>query len=124
MNILEIPDLSEGYLMMVVGMGVVFCVLLILFLAFMQLQHVPTILDKFEQRKLRKEEKNNSNVSSKSSSSNVELSGEVNAAISMALYLYMNEQHDHESEVVTIRSMQRRYSPWSSKIYGLNILKK
>lgn len=122
MNILEIPDLSEGYMMMAVGMSVVFAVLLLLFISFNQLKQVPVIIEKFEQRKIRKEEKNNTQASKPAS--NTELSADVNAAISMALYLYMNEQHDHESEVVTIRTMQRRYSPWSSKIYGLNILKK
>ena len=47
------------------------------------------------------------------------ISGELNAAISMALFLYINEQHDEESNVMTIRKISRRYSPWNSKIYGL-----
>ncbi len=45
------------------------------------------------------------------------ISGEVNAAISMAIFLYFNEQHDEESNVMTIRKIARAYSPWSSKIY-------
>ncbi len=48
-----------------------------------------------------------------------ELTGEINAAISTALYLYFTEMHDEESNVVTIEQIQRRYSPWSSKIYGV-----
>ena len=48
-----------------------------------------------------------------------DISGEVNAAISMALYLYRNELHDHEETVLTIKKVARSYSPWSSKIYGL-----
>lgn len=47
----------------------------------------------------------------------VELSGEVNAAISMALYLYFNQYHDEESSEMTIKRESRLYSPWSSKIY-------
>jgi len=48
------------------------------------------------------------------------ISGEMNAAISTALYLYFNQLHDEESNVVTIDKVQRRYSPWSSKIYNMN----
>lgn len=47
------------------------------------------------------------------------LSGEVNAAIVMALYLYGNELHDREDPVITMTKVSRTYSPWSSKIYGL-----
>lgn len=48
-----------------------------------------------------------------------EMSGEVNAAIAMALYLYQNELHDYENTVLTIHKVSRNYSPWSSKIYTL-----
>jgi len=48
-----------------------------------------------------------------------ELSGEVNAAIAMALYLYENESHDYENTVLTIQKVSKNYSPWSSKIYTL-----
>lgn len=47
----------------------------------------------------------------------VELSGEVNAAISMALHLHFNQYHDEESSEMTIIRESRIYSPWSSKIY-------
>ena len=47
------------------------------------------------------------------------LSGEVVAAIVMALYLYTNEIHDQEDPVITMVRVSRTYSPWSSKIYGL-----
>lgn len=49
----------------------------------------------------------------------VEISGEVNAAIAMALYLYQSELHDNENAVLTIQKVSRTYSPWSSKIYTL-----
>lgn len=49
----------------------------------------------------------------------VNISGEVNAAVSAALFLYFSEFHDEESDVITIKKISRRYSPWSSKIYGL-----
>ena len=42
------------------------------------------------------------------------------AAIATALHMYFNDVHDEESLVVTIKTVERRYSPWNSKIYGLN----
>ncbi|MBA4410715.1 MAG: OadG family transporter subunit [Bacteroidota bacterium] len=48
-----------------------------------------------------------------------EMSGEVNAAIALALYLYQSELHDEENTVLTIQKVSRNYSPWSSKIYTL-----
>ena len=48
------------------------------------------------------------------------IAGEVNAAIGTALGLYFTELHDEESEVITIKRVKRRYSPWSSKIYNMN----
>jgi len=52
-----------------------------------------------------------------------EKTGDVNAAIAMALYLYLNETHDEESNVITIRRVSRTYSPWSSKLYSMRNLR-
>ncbi|MEG2340590.1 MAG: OadG family protein [Odoribacter sp.] len=43
----------------------------------------------------------------------------INVAIAMGLYQYFNEQHDRESNIITIHNAQKQYSPWSSKIYGV-----
>ena len=45
--------------------------------------------------------------------------GAVLAAIATALYEVDEDDHDIESTVLTIHKVTRRYSPWSSKIYGL-----
>jgi len=45
-------------------------------------------------------------------------SGDI-VAIAMALHMYYDEVHDMESNVITIKRIERRYSPWSSKIYGV-----
>ncbi len=37
----------------------------------------------------------------------------------MALHLYLDEIHDEESGVITIKQISRAYSPWSSKIYAV-----
>lgn len=48
---------------------------------------------------------------------------EEQAAIAMAMHLYFNA-HDEESHVITIEEVERRYSPWSSKIYNMrNVIK-
>lgn len=47
------------------------------------------------------------------------ISGETNAAIATALFLYFNQIHDEESNVITIKQVRRRYSPWNSKLYGM-----
>ncbi len=54
----------------------------------------------------------------------LEITGEINAAIAMTLYLYSSELHDAENTVLTINKVSRTYSPWSSKIYGLNVFRK
>jgi glutaconyl-CoA/methylmalonyl-CoA decarboxylase subunit delta len=48
-----------------------------------------------------------------------EITGDVNAAIGTALYLFFSELHDEEKYVMTIRKVSKTYSPWSSKIYGI-----
>jgi len=47
------------------------------------------------------------------------MTGEENAAIAAALYLFFSELHDEEKYVMTIRKVSKTYSPWSSKIYGI-----
>ena len=44
------------------------------------------------------------------------------AAMTAALTLYKSALHDRESEVLTILSIKRAYSPWNSKIHGLTQL--
>ena len=54
-----------------------------------------------------------------------ETSGDENAAICTALYLYFSEMNDEEKYVMTIKKVSRNYSPWSSKIYNTqNVFKR
>lgn len=46
-------------------------------------------------------------------------SGEIFAAITMALHEYQDNVHDIEDTILTINKVKRNYSPWSSKIYTL-----
>ena len=47
------------------------------------------------------------------------MTGEENAAIAAALYIFFSELHDQERYVMTIKKVSRTYSPWSSKIYNI-----
>ncbi len=100
-----------GIGMTFVGMAVVFLSLLLLYMLFLNIAKFLNYRLKQAQKKKGKE------ISEKEKLS--ELSGEVNAAIAMALHLYMSEMHDRESAILTINKVARTYSPWSSKIYGI-----
>ncbi|MFN3874126.1 MAG: OadG family protein [Ignavibacterium sp.] len=99
-----------GVGMTVIGYVIVFIALLLLYIVFYNLTKLITGNIK---RTLKKE---GQEVDDKKS---FEISGEVNAAIAAALYLYYNELHDQENTVLTINRVSRAYSPWSSKIYSL-----
>ena len=105
---LEIDPWGIG--MTFVGMAVVFLSLLLLYMLFYNIAKALNYRIKLAQRKKGKET---------GLKSDKELSGEINAAISLALHLYMSEFHDRESAILTISKVARTYSPWSSKIYGL-----
>lgn len=51
-----------------------------------------------------------------------EISGEILSAIFMALHEEQNSVHDIEHTILTFDKINRRYSPWSSKLYGLREL--
>ena len=52
--------------------------------------------------------------------SNVACSDGAYVAIAAAIHLYGEELHDVENTVLTINKVSRTYSPWSSKVHGLN----
>lgn len=49
-------------------------------------------------------------------------SGEVIAAIGMALSEYFGQGHDMEDTILTIKRMKKSYSPWNSKIYNMRTM--
>ena len=48
------------------------------------------------------------------------LTGQENAAIATAIYLYFSQLHDEESTKMTIKKIKKDYSPWSSKVHNIN----
>ena len=99
-----------GIGMTVIGYVVVFLALLFLYLIF---SNLTKLLNLNIKRALKREGK------ILEAQEDLSISGEVNAAIAMAIHLYFAEIHDHENTVLTISKVSRTYSPWSSKIYGL-----
>lgn len=105
---MEIDPFGIG--MTIMGYSVVFIALFLLYVIFYNLSKAMTLNIK---RILRKEGK------SEEASKIEEISGEINAAIAYAIYLYYNELHDQENPIITINRVSKAYTPWSSKIYGL-----
>lgn len=99
-----------GIGMTAISMSVVLSALAILFLAF-------TLI--FRLMNAKKTEKVKPDVAVTMAKEVPAISGEVNAAIATALYMYRNETHDLENTVLTVKKVARTYSPWSSKIYTL-----
>lgn len=119
---LEVDPSGSG--MAFVAMTVVFTALAILFVFFKNLSRVLK-MDMSKQRiartlaKARLGRDTEGAVDKPETEEEFNVSGEVNAAIAMTLYLYSAELHDAENTVLTINKVSRTYSPWSSKIYGL-----
>lgn len=105
---------SQVWTITILGWVIVFVALIFLIIVFTQ---VPKLLSLDLTKMFAKKE---AAVKVDESSSEVELTGETNAAIATALYMYFNELHDEESNVITIKKVTRNYSPWSSKVYGFN----
>jgi len=114
----ELPNLhfdlgnitQDSLVLTVLGYTIVFLALLFLFITFMNIAK----LLKYSVRK-----KLEASGKIEEDTEEVSISGEVGAAISTALMLHFREVHDFENTIITIKKVQKPYSPWSSKIYGL-----
>lgn len=104
---------SWGIGMTVTAMAVVFLGLIVLYLVFKQIGNAAIKASKRNAQKAAAAE--GSEVSANAGQE----SGEIFAAIATALYEMSDDNHDIENTVLTIRKVQRSYSPWSSKLYSL-----
>ena len=106
---------SDGIGMSISAMSVVFCGLILLFIAFKIVGRVSVSLSKRNAMKAKgitdKQEAKEKKMG--------EAPGEIFAAIAMAMYEMQSDVHDVEDTVLTITRVKRSYSPWSSKIYTL-----
>ncbi|MDR1500273.1 MAG: OadG family protein [Tannerellaceae bacterium] len=97
-----------GIGMTITAMGVVFIGLFILYIIFKQVAKLSIAASRVRAKK-----------SGAAAVHDGDISGEVLAAISTALYELNEDVHDIERTVLTIQKVKRNYSPWSSKIYNL-----
>ncbi len=115
-----------GLMMALLGMGIVFSALLMLYVVFNNTPRLYTSAFRDKLKSLFSRKKSiaapNDAAPMPEGTQTSGLTGEVNAAIAAAIYLYRSELHDHENTVLTIKKVARTYSPWSSKIYGLRNL--
>lgn len=102
---------SWGVGMTITAMAVVFCGLFLLYVIFKQIGKVSISASKRNAQKA-------AGTTPVAPNAGVE-SGEIFAAIGAALYEISDDNHDIENTVLTIRKVQKAYSPWSSKIYSL-----
>ncbi len=105
---------SEYTTLALVGYVIVFVALISLYFVF---QYIPVLLSYFTKRQLKRTLKRKGDQ--EEVNDDIAITGEVSAAISIALHLFFNELHDDEKTILTIKKISKRYSPWSSKIYNV-----
>lgn len=111
-----------GLMMAMLGMGIVFMALYLLYVIFTFTPRLYTHSFKTKIRNLFIKKARKPLIAEQEKPVPTHLSGltgEVNAAIAAAIHLYRSEMHDYEDTILTIKKVSRTYSPWSSKIYGL-----
>jgi len=116
----------HGFIMAMLGMGIVFTILILIYVIF---TNTPKLFTQSFRQRLRErfkkktpEELEAGEVEEEAVGAGADLTGEINAAIAAAVHLYRSELHDFENTVLTMKKVSRTYSPWSSKIYGLRNL--
>jgi len=100
----------SNYTIAIVGYIIVFLALVLLYLVFLWLPNLLKLkfkikrtesvdyIDKYPQK----------------------LTGQENAAIATAIYLYFTQLHDDESTKLTIKKVKKDYSPWSSRVHSIH----
>lgn len=116
MNILLSTIASQGgWTVVIVGIVIVFAALYVLSLIF---DMIPYLMKRKIRFNLKRSGKLDQTV--KEDINKIDVAGDTNAAIAMALHLFFSEDHDEESNIVTIKKLSKRYSPWNSKIYNVS----
>lgn len=107
---------ENGVVMAITAMGVVFLALVTIFLVF-KIFGLAMV-----KRANRQAAKHGGEPVAGKQARDGGYSGEEVAAIGLALKLYQEDLHVKESTVITINRVSRMYSPWNSKLYGMNQL--
>lgn len=101
---------EDAYTITIVGYSIVFASLLLLVGIFIVMSKF------FEKKDIKKEAKKEviQEITETKNDTNNDNSNEINAAISTALYLYFDEQHDEESGIITLK---KQNTNWNAKIH-------
>lgn len=108
---------SHGFAMTIIAMVIVISALVILSLLFQLFGKISSSLQKA--RKIKAHGVSEAEMEDHHEELD---SGEVIAAISMALAEHMGQGHDIEDTILTIRKLRKAYSPWNSKIYNMRMM--
>lgn len=108
---------KHGFALSAMAMGIVFCALMVLCLAFLAINKIGARVTRVNKMKAQgmtpgetpREERPEHD------------SGEEIAAIVMALHEHL-DAHDTENAILTISKVRKSYSPWNSKIYSMREL--
>ena len=109
--------INWGYALLVTGIGICTVFLLLVFQIWI-INLLTKIVNKQEDQV-----KNDPAIEEASVTTDTHPTPHEQAAIAMAMHLYF-DSHDEEPHVITIEEVERRYSPWSSKIYSMRNLNK
>lgn len=110
-----------------IGVGLTIIAVLVVFLCLVLVAFCIGLLSKcvqkFQDRKSLKAAqaeatKTGSPISEHTSANSAE--GAVYAAIAAAIYMYTEELHDEESQIITIQKTERTWTPWNAKFYNMN----
>ncbi len=108
-------QIREGFVILIVGLLIIFSVLLLLFVVFQYA--VPTFMSRVMNRSVKKTDE--SEITEPAVHT-----GEEIAAIAAAIHAFLDDIHDKENPILTIHKSKKDYSPWSSKIYTTHNLRK
>ncbi|MBQ5775572.1 MAG: OadG family protein [Bacteroidaceae bacterium] len=111
---------ANGIGMAISAMAVVFSGLLLLYIIFRTIGKISS----WHAKRVAAKAKGLSEEETKEAMAKGATPGEVFAAIAMAMHEMQDDEHDFEDTILTIHQMERRYSPWNSKIYSLRNLPK
>lgn len=106
-----------GFAITIIAMGIVLMALVILSILFLIFGKISASI-----QKSRKREAHGVTIHDAEEHHEELDSGEVIAAISMALAEHEGYGHDMEDTILTIKRMRKAYSPWNSKIYNMRTI--
>ena len=92
---------GDGLIITFIGYFIVFAALILLYVVF---NNLPKLLHIHTRRELKRKGKKHD-----LSAQDIEISGEVNAAIGAVVFTLFNEMHDDEDTIITIKRVSKNY---------------